>query len=121
MKKRTAKWIVVSLLFIGGIFYNCSSGLIMNISPRNLEYVKQHAETRWSEMGFNVVGYDGFQWGDCYFKDYGGAKVWYVLKKKRNWRNRKSDADITYGGYLQRWGDEIHMYNLRAYDAIRPQ
>ena len=116
MKKTV--WIILILLFVGSIFYNCKSGLIMNHSPRNLEYVKQHAEVRWSEMGFSIVGYDGFNWGDCWFKVYGGAKVWYILERIPN--RGYPNNEITYSGYLQRWGDEIHMYGLKAIDAIKP-
>ena len=118
---RTTIWIIIILLFIGGIFYNCKSGLIYNVSPGNLEYVKQHAEARWSELGFRVIGYDGFNWGDCWFGVYGGAKVWYVLQ--RNLQTQFGtffNNGITYCGYLQRWGDEIHMYELKAIDAIKP-
>ena len=113
--KTIRNWAIL-ILVIASIFYNCSSGAIINISPRNLEYVKQHAESRWSEMGFEIIGYDGFNWDFCYLKKYGGARVWHVLKKKFN----TGDPYITYNGCLQRWGDEIHMYHLRAIDAIRP-
>ena len=83
------------------------------MSYSNLDYVKDNAEQRWKEMGFEIVGYDGFQWGFTPWPAYGGAKVWHVLK-------RIPDNGITYGGYLQRWGNEIHMCNMTAYDAIKP-
>lgn len=79
----------------------------------NLDDVKDNAEARFDSLGFDIVGYDGFQWGFG-VGDYGGARVWYILKKKND------NSGITYGGALQRWGDEYHFYNLKAYDAIRP-
>jgi len=81
-------------------------------SPGNLDYVKEHAEERWESVGFEIIGYEGYQWGFWGYNTYGGAKVWYNLKK--------SDNNIMYNGFLRRWGDEIHVYNLEALDAIRP-
>jgi len=90
--------------------FTCSIG-----SKKNLDYVKDRAEDRWSDLGFNVVGYDGYQWGYTWWlsPSHGGAKVWYILEKSNG-------NGITYSGYLSRWGDEIHMYNLNAVDAIKP-
>ena len=108
------KRLLVYLLIIGAVVYNCITGILFDISPRNLEYVRQKSTERWMQLEFDVVGYDGFQWGLCFAKKYGGAKVWYVLRKKH------SNDDIIYVGYLQRWGNEIHVYNLRAIDAVGP-
>jgi hypothetical protein len=44
---------------------------------------------------------------------YGGACVFYTLKKI-------PDNGILYEGCLQRWGDELHLYELQAVDAINP-
>ena len=107
MKKTTCNMkklflITVVLFVMGGCSYS------------NLDYVKERADQRWESMGFEVVGYDGFQWGVTYIHpSYGGAKVWHVLK-------RIPDNGIIYGGFLQRWGNEIHMYNVKAIDAIKP-
>lgn len=83
----------------------CSSG--------NKDYVKEHAEARWQEYGMTTVAYEGFQWGFWGLNTYGGARVWYRLQAQ-------PDNGITYTGYLQRWGDEIHIYGPSAIDAIRP-
>ena len=99
--KKTFLLILLVLLF-GGCSY------------QNLDYIKEHADQRWEDLGFEVVGYEGYQWGMTVWPGYGGAKVWYVL-------NRIPNNGIIYGGYLQMWGDEIHMYQIRAYDAIRPR
>lgn len=99
------KILIIASMFLLSLT-GCSSG--------NLEDVKANADSRWNEMGYEIVGYDGYTWGFWGFNDYGGAHVWYLLKKK------DSDNGIIYGGYLQKWGDEYHMYALRAYDAIKP-
>lgn len=95
------KKLIFAVLFLAG----CSSG--------NLEYVKERSTDRWKEYGMQVVSYEGFEWGFGGFNNYGGAKVWYRLKTI-------PDNGITYTGFLQRWGDEIHIYGPKAIDAIRP-
>lgn len=82
------------------------------ISSANTEYIREHAEARWAENGFTVQGYDGWEIGPIFYGSYGGASVWYKLGKEGN--------DITYEGALRRWGDELHVYKVRAIDAIRP-
>jgi len=42
---------------------------------------------------------------------YGRAYVWYTLK-------HIPDNGLPYAAALQRWGDEYHIYNLSAKDAI---
>ena len=83
----------------------CTSG--------NLDYVKDRAEARWKDYGMEVVTYEGFQWGFWGLNSYGGAHVWYRLRQI-------PDNGITYTGYLQRWGDELHIYGPKAIDAIKP-
>ena len=72
----------------------------------NLEYVQERAEARWQEVGYQVVAYDGYQRSMTLTASYGGARVWYTL--------RKADTDVMYTGFLRRWGDEIHVYGPRA-------
>lgn len=80
----------------------------------NVDYIKEHAPAKWKSQGFEVVDYEGFQWGfGIVGTSYGGAAVWHRLKKI-------PDNDITYSGYLKRWGNEIHVYGPTAVDAIRP-
>lgn len=80
----------------------------------NLDYVKARSEARWREMGYEPVAYEGWQYGSgLIFTSYGGAKVWYRLRNV-------PDNGITYQGYLQRWGDELHVYGPKAIDAIKP-
>lgn len=88
--------------------------LLQGCSSSNLDYVKEHGEARWREYGFEPVAYEGYRWGGHAGGTYGGAKVWWRLKSV-------PDNGITYSGYLQRWGDELHIHGPIAIDAIRSQ
>lgn len=94
------------ILFLLLIVISCSSG--------NVDYIKKQANEIWIQQGFAVVAYEGYQWGGCIGPYYGGAKVWYRLKKI-------PDNGLTYSGSLYRWGNEIHVYGPHAIDAIRPK
>ena len=81
-------------------------------SSSNLDETKKNAKKAWGDMGFNVIGYEGYQYGfGIVGVKFGGAKVWYTLEKKGN-------TNTVYSGYLQRWGNEYHMYNIRSINAI---
>lgn len=80
----------------------------------NLDDVKAHAEKTWRSVGYEVVGYEGYQWSWYVGGPYGGANVWYTLR-------RKEAPGIIYTGYLYRWGDEYHVYSVKAVDAIKPR
>lgn len=83
-------------------------------SASNLDYVKPKAEARWKELGFQVVGYQGHQWGALGLGSaYGGAKVWHELRAI-------PDNGVTYSGYLTRWGDHLEAYGPFARDALKP-
>lgn len=83
-------------------------------SSRNADYVKAHAAETWRQQGFEIIGYEGYNWGGPPFGgSYGGACVWYTLK-------RIPDNGIIYDGCLERWGNEIHAYSTKAMDAIKP-
>jgi len=103
MKKLFMIATVMAVLMITMI--GCSSG--------NLDFTKERAEQTWEDQGFKITGYEGFQWGIWGFNSYGGAYVYYRLKKN-------PDNGIIYSGCLQRWGTEIHTYEVRAIDAIKP-
>lgn len=105
--RKNWKPVIAGLIYILFLSSGCGSG--------NLDYLKANADKRWEELGFTVVGYQGYEWGiwGIFGSRYGGAKVWYELKKN-------PDNGITYYGFLWRWGDEIRAYNIRARDAIRP-
>jgi len=86
----------------------CSAGC----SSSNLDDVKAHAPDVWESIGFKIVGYEGYRWGTWLGGNYGGAEVWYRLERDGN--------GISYTGYIQKWGDEYHIYGPKATDAIRP-
>ncbi len=79
----------------------------------NVDYVRSNAESTWNTNGYTISGYQGYSCGILGFGSYGGAAVWYTLRAD-------PDNGITYQGALVRWGDEIHIYNLQAIDAIKP-
>lgn len=78
-------------------------------SSGNLDYVKEKGPEKWQEIGFKTAGYDGYTWGVWGFNSYGGAKVYWTLKKI-------PDNGIAYSGYIQRWGTELHIYGPKAID-----
>jgi hypothetical protein len=88
-------------------------GSVLFGSSFNLSYVKEHAAARWREVGYEVIGYEGYQWGFWGPGGYGGAKVWYSLR-----RTKPDDRGVIYTGSLYRWGSELHVYGPRAIDAI---
>jgi hypothetical protein len=83
-------------------------------SPMNKDEVQKAAPAKWKAQGFEVVDYEGFEWGFWGPFGYGGARVWHRLRKS-------PDNGITYSGYIQKWGDEYHVYGPIAQDAIRPR
>lgn len=78
----------------------------------NVDYVKERGAARWREVGYEPIGYEGYQWGLWFGPGYGGASVWWSLR-------RVPDNGTIYTGYLRRWGDELHVYGPHAIDAIR--
>lgn len=66
---------------------------------RNVDWVKERAQDRWNGLGYEVVGYEGYQWS------LKGGSVWYLLK-------RPDSPGILYTGYLERWFDEVDVYNV---------
>lgn len=87
--------------------------LLASCGDANLAEMKQAAPVKWKQQGFEVVDYEGFQWGLWLGGSFGGAKVWHRLKKI-------PDNGVTYSGFVQKWGDEIHVYGPIAADAIKP-
>jgi hypothetical protein len=83
-------------------------------SPANLQETKDAAPATFNQLGFEIIGYEGYQWGKHFAPTYGGAWVWYTLK-------RVPDNGITYTGALQRWGDEYHNVYMRSLETAHPQ
>jgi hypothetical protein len=86
---------------------------LASCSSQNIEYVKGCSSETWRAVGYEIIGYEGYQWGFWGWFGYGGAHVWHSLK-------RTPDNGIIYTGHIQRWGDECHVYGPRAIDAISP-
>ena len=80
-------------------------------SYANIEETKENACQTWSKAGYTCIGYEGFQWGRWFGGKYGGAKVWHTLHRKEN-------PTVIYTGFVQRWGEEYHLYGPKAVDAI---
>lgn len=78
---------------------------------RNVDKIKANAAKTWGAAGFEVVGYEGYQIGNFFGSP--GGKVWYIVQRKDN-------PSVQYHGFISKWGDEYHIYNLRAIDALTP-
>jgi len=90
----------------------CSALVLSGCSAKHVPEIKANAEKTFAAAGYDVIGYEGFQYG-CPGGNWGG-KVWYIVR-------RKGDNRVTYNACLSKWGDEYHIYNLAALDAIKPQ
>jgi len=92
--------ILLACLIFGGV-HGCT---------RNVDWVKERADSTATVNGFEIVGYEGYIWDIFY-----GGRVWYLLK-------RVPDVGIVYhAGFCRRPStDEIHIVRLKAVDAIKP-
>lgn len=64
---------------------------------RNVNYIKSKAKARWEELGYEVQGYEGYQWS------IQGGDVYYLLK-------RKDQPRVLYSGFLNSWFGELQVY-----------
>jgi len=101
------------ILALGAFVFFTLSFLAIGTSA-NLEETKEAACSKWSEVGYKCVGYEGYQFGRWLGGGYGGAKVWHSLK-------RSEAPGIIYTGYIQKWGNEFHVYGPTATDAVKGQ
>ena len=90
----------------------CSALLFSGCSAKHVPELKAAAPKVWADAGYEVVGYEGFEYGAP--GAAWGGKVWHIVR-------RKGDDRVTYHGFITKWGDEYHIYNLQAIDAIKPQ
>lgn len=84
--------------------------LLTGCSASNVPDIKAHATEAWAQAGFKVVGYEGYEWTG--FGMWGGC-VWYTVQ-------RKHDDKVMYHGCVTKWGDEYHLYGIKALDALVP-
>lgn len=76
----------------------------------NLKETKRNACPTFESIGFHCIGYEGYNWGSG-IGPWGGAHVWYTLY-------RTEDPKTIYEGFVARWGDEYHVYNMQALNAV---
>jgi len=95
--KATAFFLVVIALLLG----SCGAS--------NVDYVKPLACERWKETGFECIGYEGYKWSPG-IGSYGRGHVWHRLR-------RIPDSGLTYSGFVERWGDELHVYGPEPSDG----
>jgi hypothetical protein len=72
----------------------------------NVDYVKSHAKDYLTTQGYEIVSYEGYQG----FGSFCGGDVWYEVKR--------ANSEVIYQLALCRWGKELHMYNIKALNAI---
>lgn len=87
--------------------------LLITSCSGNIDYVKDRSVEKWRKQGFEVIDYEGYKFGLYGFGPYGGADVWYRLKKI-------PDNGLTYSGYIKRWGNELHVYGPKSVEGITP-
>jgi hypothetical protein len=85
------------------------SFLVYGCVPKNIEYVKERHVEKWRKQGFECIDYDGWT-GGFGVGPYGGSAVWCRLR-------RIPDNGVIYDGYIQRWGDELHVYGPKPVDG----
>lgn len=107
MRNRTNNQTMKTLLITIALVAIASTGLF-HLGFRNVDTTKQNAPQTWGDAGYVVLGYEGYQWGPI-----SGGNVWHIVE-------RKERPGITYHGYVAKWRDEYHIYNLKAIDAISP-
>lgn len=83
-----------------------SSALLWSGCARNKSWVMEKAPDAAKQNGFEIIGYQGYTWNALH-----GGFFWYTLRHP---------SGITYEAAFAKWGDEVHIYNLKALDAIKP-
>lgn len=74
---------------------------------RNVDKVKARADEAAEQIGFEIVGYEGYTLSPVF-----GGCPWYTM--------RREGSDVVYNAKVCVWYGELHVYNLRAIDAISP-
>lgn len=76
--------------------------LLLSACSYNVDFVKNKSKERLAEAGYEIVAYEGF----ISFMSYCGGDVYYTIKRQ--------DSPVLYSGMLCKWGNEIHLYNVKA-------
>jgi len=82
------------------------TAVLCGCSRENVDNVKEHAAQTWAANGFEVIGYQGYEYTG--FGRWGGC-VWYTVKR----------GATTYEGCISKWESEYHIYALKALDAVK--
>ncbi|MCK5219719.1 hypothetical protein KAR10_09355 [bacterium] len=100
---KVSVFVVLLIVVLSGVV-----AVIYGIGIRNVSDTKRQSREAAHSKGFTIQGYEGYQW--CPFH---GGDVWYLFQKK--------GSDITYNGYFARhpFSKEIHLYKIRALDALK--
>lgn len=89
-------FILVLTLFTAN---GCSKGNVGFLKEKAPEFLKKNGN-------FEIVTYEGYQYS-VLCQGY----VWYNVKRP--------NSDTIYNLALCKWGDEIHIYNFKAINAIK--
>ncbi len=82
------KRILASLFFI----------MLLASCTNDIPYLKTNGKAYLESMGFEVIGYEGFQWGIF------GGKCWFLITDPRH-------KNIRYSVFLIERAGEINLYN----------
>lgn len=92
--------VIVALYLVLGVF-----------SYQNIDYVKDHAGKFYSDMGQEIICYQGYCAGQGFlFTNYGGACVYYITYDPKR--------DLMFESGLTRWGNELHQYGVKTFNAV---
>lgn len=85
------------------------AALAISGCTRNIDKAKECAPSAAKQMGFEIVGYEGYELSLIY-----GGLAWYTMKKV-------PDNGVIYDAAFAPWSSECHVYSLQAIDAIKPR
>lgn len=68
---------------------------------RNVAFLKESGPQYLNDQGFKIIAYEGYK------NSITGGHVWYLLQ-------RSDSPGIIYNGFIEKWFEEIHLYNLKA-------
>lgn len=77
--------------------------LLSGCNAANVPDLKANAPAAIEANGFQVVGYQGYQYGIF------GGYVWYTAKRD----------GIVYEMAVMKWSGEYHLYNIKALNAVQ--
>jgi len=96
---------VVFVLVLIGSLISIPVVLSFTAGRRNIDYLKDRAPAFYENLGYEVIGYEGYQ-----HSIVAGGKVWHML--------RRPGSPTIYSANIIKWGGEVHLYGPRALNAI---